>query len=201
MQSPWEEHRRDGVVPGITPPCPPTRHVWFHTWCLLAFSQVLSWSSVEAVSQVVLFLEKGWIYRGTNKHKIIRGLFLFFFFSIFSCLLRRKTGQVINYRISLADWVRREICVYCKINKADSITTAWPSQLRIYMGTSPVVRLLRFHLPMQGMQIGFLVGEAKTPQDKGLLRLRAITAEPMRHNEIPCAATKIQHNQNKYFKI
>ena len=54
---------------------------------------------------------------------------------------------------------------------------------------------------MQGMQIGFLVGEAKTPQDKGLLRLCAITAEPVRHNEIPCTATKIQHNQNKYFKI
>ena len=84
--------------------------------------------------------------------------------------------------------------MYCKINKADSITT-------VYMGTSPMVRLLRFHLPMQGMQIGFLVGEAKTPQDKGLLRLRAITAEPVRHNKIPCAATKIQHNQNKYFKI
>jgi hypothetical protein len=56
------------------------------------------------------------IYRSMNRHKIIRGILLFFF------MFPKEEKQTDNYRLSLTGWEREEICEDYKINKINSIT-------------------------------------------------------------------------------
>ena len=50
------------------------------------------------------------------------------------------------------------------------------------LGTSLVAQWIRLHLPMQGVQVGYLVGEPRPPYATRQLSPTATTTEPAYHN-------------------